>query len=147
LSQHLVCFTGLSSGQTWGVRNSRTAIHIPLIKQCEKPHQSREHDVGLRNLSEKRRKIMRKLILTLAMFALVIWAPAMMARAGGGYGIEFQQRVKDVQAQEKAVAAGFAKIEREAAGDVSTDMSTGMWGVPAQTGGTKATPRPGQRSR
>jgi hypothetical protein len=67
----------------------------------------------------------------------------MMARAGGGYGIEFQQRVKDVQAQEKDWAAGFAKIEREAAGDVST----GMWGVPAQAGGTKATPRAGQRSR
>ena len=52
-----------------------------------------------------------------------------------------------MQAQEKAVAAGFAKIEREAAGDVSTDMSTGRWGVPAQAGGTTATPRAGQRSR
>ena len=90
---------------------------------------------------------MRKLILTLAMLALVISAPDMMAIAGGGYGIEFQQRWKDVQAQEKAVAAGFAKIEREAAGDVSSDMSTGMWGVPAQAGGTTATPRPGKRSR
>lgn len=86
---------------------------------------------------------MRKLILTLAMLASVIYAPDMMARAGGGYGIEFQQRWKDVQAQEKAVAEGFAKIEREAA----VDVSTGRWGVPAQAGGTKATPRPGQRSR
>ncbi len=90
---------------------------------------------------------MRKLILTLAMLAVVIWAPAMMARAGGGYGIEFQQRWKDVQAQEKAVAAGLAKIEREAAGDVSTDMSTGMWGLPAPAGGSRAIPRSGQRSR
>jgi hypothetical protein len=72
---------GLLSAQTRGVSNGRTAIHIALTNRCEKAHQSREHGVGLRNLSDERRKTMKKLVLIiLALMALMISVSVAMAR-------------------------------------------------------------------
>jgi hypothetical protein len=72
---------GLFSAETRVVSNGRTAIHIPLTNRWKKPHQSREHGAGVENLSNKRRKTMKKLMLiTLALIALTISVPAAMAR-------------------------------------------------------------------
>jgi hypothetical protein len=105
---------GLFSAETWVVSNGRTAIHIPLTNRWKKPHQRREHGAGVEDLSDKRRKTMKKLMLiTLALIALTISVPAAMARDANRDAL--RQEGKAITAQQKQQEARFNAINVEAA--------------------------------
>ena len=107
---------GLISAQTRGVSNGRTAIRIPLTNRCEKAHQSREHGVGLGNLSDERRKTMKKLVLIiLALMALMISVPVAMARDANQDALRPEWRAITAQQKQqevrlKAITADAAKL-------------------------------------
>jgi len=67
---------------------------------------------------------MKRLLITLALLAVVA-SPSTVLAGGGGYGTAFQEQWKAVQAEQKRIDAALNKIDRDAA----------SWGVAAGSGG------------
>jgi hypothetical protein len=83
---------------------------------------------------------MKRLLLTLALSALAVWAPNVMA--GPAASFELQKAWKAVQAQQEAVAESLAKMDREAARHISgvttpAGNETSLWRYPAGEGERK----------